>query len=237
MIDVHTHILPEVDDGSSSVEESLQMLQSCVAQGIEKVVLTPHFYADQDTPERFLLRRARAVETLQQEVRRQQLPIALQLGSEVHFYRGIGCSESIQRLAIENTNCILVELPFSHGNKYADIAVELRELKSQGLQVILAHVERYITRWNQDRVLSELQDTGAYLQCNAEFFIGRTQKRAIHLLKQGKIHLLGSDCHNMTERIPNLRSAMDIIQDKAGADELEQLEQRAVRLLGRNGVR
>ena len=237
MIDVHTHILPKMDDGSASVEESIQMLQSCVQQGIQTVVLTPHFYASQDAPERFLLRRARAFEVLQQEVKKQQLPVQLRLGSEVHFYRGIGCSESIRRLAIEDTNCILVELPFSHRNQYADIAVELKELRSQGLQVILVHIERYMTRWNQERILNELQDAGVYFQCNAEFFIGKTQKRAIRLLKQGKIHLLGSDCHNMTDRVPNLRTALHIIQEKAGADVLEQLEQQSVQLLGWDGVR
>jgi len=111
-IDFHTHILPAVDDGSKSVEESLEMLAMEREQGVETVVLTPHFYPQSDRPHRFLDRRQRAFEKLMAAGGAEQLP-RFRLGAEVYYFNGIGSWEGLKDLAIEGTKYVLIEMPFT----------------------------------------------------------------------------------------------------------------------------
>ena len=97
-VDFHSHILPGVDDGSRSVEESLEMLRAEARQGIGTVVATPHFYANHDTPERFLRRRAAAWEMLQTAMAQEAgLPEVIP-GAEVYYFSGISDSDQLHRL-------------------------------------------------------------------------------------------------------------------------------------------
>ena len=103
MVDFHTHILPKIDDGSKSVEESLAMLRSEWEQGIQEVVLTPHFYPQMDDPREFLARRQASFERLQAAMGEEALP-KLRLGAEVYFYYGMSNSEILKELVISYDN-------------------------------------------------------------------------------------------------------------------------------------
>ncbi|MEF2562838.1 MAG: CpsB/CapC family capsule biosynthesis tyrosine phosphatase, partial [Negativibacillus sp.] len=98
MIDFHAHILPKMDDGSKSAEESIAMLKIQAEQGIRCVVATPHFYAEHETPQDFLHRREHSYQSLQQEIERQglqeQLP-QIRLGAEVRYFEGISRSSAV----------------------------------------------------------------------------------------------------------------------------------------------
>ena len=98
--DFHTHVLPGVDDGSASVEESLALLQMEAEQGIGQVVATPHFYANHDTPERFLQRRERAEATLREALTGKPDMPELFMGAEVYFFPGMSDSDALNELTI-----------------------------------------------------------------------------------------------------------------------------------------
>lgn len=109
IVDFHSHILPRIDDGSHSVEESIKMLEMEAAAGIKTMAATPHFYPDSDTPSRFLARRAEAFEKLQEKLT-DALPKIL-LGAEIAYFEGMRNCEELKHLAISETRLVLIEMP------------------------------------------------------------------------------------------------------------------------------
>lgn len=223
LTDFHSHILPGVDDGSRSVEQSLQMLRTEADQGITRIVATPHFYAKHDDPDRFVRRRDAAAEKLLQAMAEHpELPDVV-LGAEVHYFPGISESEHLSKLTIQGTNCVLIEMPQPPWSE--KMYRELEEIFSlQGLTPIIAHIDRYIRPFGTYRIPQRLERLPVLVQANAEFFLEQATARfAMRLLRADRIHLLGSDCHNMTDRAPNLGDAIKRISQKLGKDCLEQL--------------
>lgn len=199
MIDFHTHILPGVDDGSKHTEDSLKMLRMEQEFGMNTVVLTPHFYADQNSPSGFLERRQYSWERLSSQLE-PGMPELL-LGAEVQYFDGMSNVEDITTLCIENTNVMLLEMPFFHWDDRATHTV--LELQSDGIQIVLAHIERY-TKLQRPDVWEMFRHHGILMQVNASFFDGFFQKRkAMSMLKKNEIQLLGTDCHSLGSRRPN----------------------------------
>lgn len=204
MIDIHSHILPRLDDGSQSVEESMAMLRASAAQGVGCIAATPHFYAEENRPEEFLERRAASEEELRR-VWEPGLP-ALKLGAEVCFFEGISHCEGLDSLKLEGTDLLLLEMPFARWSRRT--LQEVRALQAQGITVVLAHIERYL-HWQDEETWETLLDWGVLNQCNASFLLRwQTRRKALHMLREGMIHLLGSDCHNMYTRPPQLGKAL-----------------------------
>ncbi|MBR2489961.1 MAG: capsular polysaccharide biosynthesis protein [Ruminiclostridium sp.] len=220
VIDFHSHILPGIDDGSDSVEMSLAMLMRSRKQGIGHVVATPHFYARHDTPEAFLARRARAEARLRQAMAGEAGMPRLTMGAEVAFYPGMSGSDALGSLCIGQSRYILVELPGTPW--YNSIYEELQAIwDRQGLVPVIAHVDRYLEPFRTERLMGKLEDLPVLIQANAEFFLRRsTARTAFRLLRNGRIHLLGSDCHNLSSRAPNLGQAVEEIRWKLGREAL-----------------
>lgn len=221
MIDIHSHILPSIDDGSHSVEQSLQMLNALAQQGVTTVAATPHFYATQNTPQQFLDHREEAVAKLQTQLT-DSAPRVI-LGAEVFFFEGMSQTELLPQLKIQGTELLLVEMPFAPWSENW-----VRELLSihqrDNFTVLLAHIERY-TSFVSKRVLEQLLSRGVLFQANAEFFLHwKTRRRALNLLRKEKIHFLGTDCHNMTSRPPNLEPAQALIKKRLGEEAIARLE-------------
>lgn len=223
IIDIHTHILPEIDDGSQSLDESIKMLRMESEQGICKIIATPHFYPHHDTLEHFLDKRERAIEKLKQAmVTESNLPL-VEVGAEVHYFSGIGKSESIRSLTIGNSDCILVEMPVCRWTKqmYDDLTGISGNL---GITPIVAHIDRYIKPWCTWGIPEKIAEMPVLVQANASFFLERrTSKMALRMLKKNQIHLLGSDCHNLTSRPPNLGEVLSIIENNFENNVIEQL--------------
>lgn len=211
MLDIHSHFLPKMDDGSKSVEMSLEMLRSSKEQGVTTIVSTSHFYADRESPDRFLRRRRHAVESLKSELTDSAPEILL--GAEVLYFPGISQSEEVRGLAIEGTSLILIEMPFVSWSE--SIFEELMTFQYlSGLQVIAAHVERY--RGIQTRsIYEQLFECPFYFQCNAEAFSSfSTRRLALQLADNDMLHFLGTDCHNITTRPPNMDIARAAYEKK-----------------------
>ena len=227
MLDLHTHILPGVDDGSRSVRQSLAMLQAEAKQGVDCVMLTPHFYAHRESPEHFLKRRSKAIQMLEQTADRKGLPERIP-GAEVAYFRGISRADGIESLCLGDTGTMLIEMPFRRWSRnMIDELVFLR--KSRGVRPILAHVERYM-RYQPLGTVGELCDSGIWMQANDSFFLSwQTSWLALRMLKKHRIQFIGSDCHGTKKRPPDMEDAIVQIEwglGFAGLDYLERMERR-----------
>ena len=108
LIDCHSHILPGIDAGSASVEESVALLRKTSEQGIRHVIATPHFYAQYETPEAFLEKRSQSESVLRRAMQEAEGLPRLSVGAEVYFFRGMSDSEILPRLTIDGKHCILI---------------------------------------------------------------------------------------------------------------------------------
>ena len=223
--DFHSHILPGVDDGSTCVEESLQMLRLEAEHGVQRVIATPHFYPRYDTPERFFARRDRAMAELQEAMAKEEGLPEITLGAEVYFFPGMSESDVLNRLTIGTGAHILVEMPF--GNWTQEMYRELENIRvRRGIVPIVAHVDRYIRPFHTHGIPKRLAEVPVLVQANTEFFLDRsTSSMAMRMLKADMIHFVGTDCHNLTARKPNMDQALQKIQKKLDQSVLDRLEE------------
>ncbi len=224
MIDFHSHILPEMDDGSRSVEESVLMLKALAEQGTEKVVATPHFYANDESVLSFLSRRRASFEKL--EASDSHLMPKVILGAEVRFYDGISKLEGLDSLCIQGTRLLLLEMSMQRWTEYT--LKEIIDISCRGKVIpVIAHLDRYMKFQSSD-ALNRLLANGVLMQINANFVYGLlTRRKAFGLLKNSAVHFLGSDCHNLSDRAPDIGKAFDIIKNKLGRDFLLSFENYA----------
>ena len=225
IIDFHSHVLPGIDDGSHSLEESIAMLRMEAEQGVSHVIATPHFYPRHDTPEDFLRKRREAEDLLREEMKKHSDLPALSVGAEVYYFPGISNSEAMAELTIDHKKCILIEMPTP---PWSDAMY--RELEGlytkQGLIPIVAHVDRYIGRFRTFGIPQRLAELPVLVQANAEFFLQKSiSSMAFRMLKRNGIHLLGSDCHNLDSRKPNLRAALELIERRTGSAPLAAIRE------------
>ena len=231
MIDFHSHVLPGVDDGSIGTEMSLKMLRMMHAQQIQAVVATPHFYANHDTPQEFLQRREAAEAQLRGALGEEPLP-KLYIGAEVHYFDGISDCEHLESLTIRDTSYLLVEMPHStwSGRHYREL---VGIYQKRGITPIVAHIDRYIAPMQTMGIPDILADLPVLVQANASFFIHPfTRRLALRMLRSNKIHLIGSDCHNLTDRKPNLDEAKRVLLQKLGPNAIKHFSHYEQIVLG-----
>jgi len=209
MIDFHSHVLPGMDDGSKNVEESTKMIEESFSQGVQMIVATPHFYPWLEKPEDFLLRRASAIQAL-------TLPLAnIRVGAEVAYYDGIVYSEDIELLKISDTDFLLVEMPMTVWTKRMLDSLHTIENRTK-LKVVIAHLDRYLRVQKRTNNIDYVCDN-FFIQVNADYLINRgTQRKALKLINENNVDFIGSDCHNLTSRPPNMGEAYQMIEKKLG---------------------
>lgn len=214
MIDFHSHIIPKIDDGSRSTEMSKQMLHLSYDQGIRHIVATPHFYINQNEADEFLKSREYSIKRLE-TVLDENMP-HVHIGAEVYFFNGISSYDKLDLLTIDNTNCILIEMPFAKWNiKILDEIDSI--INKRKLNVIIAHIERYLDMQKGTNNINELLSLNPFVQMNGEYINNIfTRKKALNFIKDNIVQLIGSDCHNMDKRKPNLNKTYEIIENKLG---------------------
>ena len=231
MVDFHSHILPRIDDGSSSVEMSIKMLKMEAAQGITQVVATPHFYAQQDKLDSFLKRREQAEKVLRREMEKYPGLPEICLGAEVHFFRGISEAEFLRYLTIRQNRCLLIEMPAPPWDEGMYRELEAIWVRREILPII-AHIDRYIGPWKTFKIPQRLAQLPVLVQANTSFFTQlKTSSMAMRMLKAGNIHLIGSDCHNISDRKPDMGQAVDRITKKLGSDALARISEYETKVL------
>ncbi len=233
MIDWHSHILSGIDDGSHNLAESESLLEMLVSQGVDTVIATPHFYADNESVDSFLERRNKSFENLKNHLK-LYAPNVL-LGAEVRYYNGISKLSQLTDLSIENNRLLLLEMPFGRWTEYT--VREMVELAcNRKITVMLAHIDRYLKLQSSD-VWQRLYESGILMQVNASFFADfLTRKKALSLLKSGTNIFIGSDCHNTAARAPRIGKAYEVISKKFGNSFIEQINEYGHSILINNNI-
>ena len=232
MIDFHTHILPGIDDGSHSTEMTKEMLRREAQMGVTHVYATPHFYAHRSNIGRFLEKREKSFAKVRELLASDSSLPEVITGAEVYYFGGVGKAEMTPELCVDGTNILLLEMPFDQWTEevYRDTERLVRE---RGLSVVLAHVERYTGFQKDKSVWERVMGLPVTIQMNAGSFLKFGMKRHFcrNLLRQeaGRV-IIGSDCHNLTSRPPNLAQAMDFIREKEGDDIVRKIEETEKRL-------
>ena len=239
MIDFHTHILPGIDDGSKDIDMTEKMLRMEQSMGVSHIYATPHFYAHRRSIESFLERRDRALAKLRALPGYGDSLPAVIPGAEVYYFSGMGRAKQLSELCIEGTDLLLLELPFAqwHSDLIRDIEAILDK---RGLRIILAHLERYEGFQKSKHVWDRLVEMPLTIQLNCEDIIdagsifrrNHMHKTSIELLSSHDNVIIGSDCHNLTDRKPNLAEARAVIERKMGFDRLTQIDEYTKNLLG-----
>lgn len=219
MIDFHTHILPQMDDGAKDLGCAVNMLKNYNSDDL--VVLSPHFYPWEETPESFLERREKAYETLLQAKNQNNFPHFLK-GAEVYYFDGICTFDNLKSLAIEGTSLLLLEMPYGRWtSRQIENVGKIKALT--GITPVIAHIERYIPLQRFSDNIKNLSELSVYVQINTSYVLNRSYS-ALKMLRQGKAQFLGSDCHDDKGHSPNLKKAIELVKNKLGEQFVLQLE-------------
>lgn len=230
MIDFHTHILPDIDDGAGSVEESVRMIEMLCEQGVRKILLTPHFYAYMSSSESFVEKRKRALEKLLKALGDKKPEVEIYLGGEVLFFDELWRLKEIKDFCISGTDYILIEMPFSSWEN--NMVESVINLFSRGVVPVIAHFERYLKYKGNQTKIRELVNAGALLQMNCQymnkFF---TRSKAIRYIKNGEVFALGSDCHNISGRKPDFENIDKLLKNKLNDRQYDKFISRQEKIL------
>ena len=197
MVDIHTHVIPCVDDGSPSLNESINMIKHEIAIGVDTIYCTPHHIYKRY--EKSVEEIKSQFELLKKEVEKENLPIKLYLGQEIcytHREDTIAMLKSGKLLTLNNTNRVLLE--FSFTREPEDVLDVIYNFNVNGYEVIIAHIERY--EWMTIDKVKALRSEGALIQINSNSYLGMTtwkEKRITRkLLKLGLVDFVASDTHS-----------------------------------------
>lgn len=197
MFDIHTHVIPNVDDGSPNLETSIAMVKHEIAIGVDQIMCTPHhiYHRYEKSVEEI----SKAFQTLKEAVEKEKLPVKLYLGQEIcytHREDILSMLKAGKLLTLNNTNRVLLE--FSFTREPEDLLDILYNFSINGYEVIIAHIERY--EWiSYDKVVALINE-GAKIQINSNSYLGLTtwkEKRFVKkLLKKGLVDYVASDTHS-----------------------------------------
>lgn len=224
LVETHCHIMPGVDDGAPDIETSLAMIEKLQRQGAKKIILTPHYYSDNISLDDFLRRRDKAFNKLLRE-----LPSGsptLIPAAEVYISRYLFNNPNIDELKIAGSNYILIEHPFSSSFSENTYDRLMNMYCDYGAKPILAHIERYPALMDDPYKLEDYINMGCLTQVNISSFVDShrsVKKKLIKLLNTGHIHLIGSDCHNLSSRAPEYENGIKEIIKKSGQEAVDVL--------------
>ena len=228
LVETHCHILPGIDDGSPNVETSLKMINALKAQGCKAIILTSHYYSDSISYNDFIAKRDNALDALIKALP-DDAPLLIP-AAEVYISKYLFNYENLDKLCIGNTRYALIEHPFTcdfsqeHYNRILSLNYDYN------IKPILAHIERYSALMSDEYLLDEYLNAGCLAQVNISSFADAPRgirKRLIKYLESGRVHLIGSDCHNLDSRPPYYEEGFNIINKKCGSEAIRILEQNA----------
>ena len=220
MIDFHSHILPQIDDGSSSYEESLKMLEEAKIAGFKTIISTSHYAINCfEAPE---YKRKTLMEDLNLE---ENLP-QIVLGSEIFLtYNIIDLIKDFKASTINGTPYVLIELPLRH--QFTNLKTVINNLKENDYIPILAHPERYLYIQNNFNNLYDLNEMGVLFQCNYGSILGKYGLKAKcimkKMLKNNLVTFMGTDAHRQNSIYLQVPKAISKIEKYISQDELEEI--------------
>jgi len=222
MIDIHSHLLPGVDDGSPSLDVSLAMLDAYIASGFRSIVVTPHLVGPLEPDYQAKVRDAFA----RVEPHARQRGLALEQGFEVHLNPDLPAY--LQRrdpITLGGTNVVLIDLPFTEWPLYADAT--FFAIQASGSHIVLAHPERYPSIQDKPAKAEELVARGVTLQVTIGSFSGafgkRAKKSAETLLQRGLVQIVATDAHSAGHRMAAIPAGMKRLSELVGASQVRRL--------------
>lgn len=223
-IDIHSHILPGLDDGSKSMEETKRMLETASREGIRTIIATPHYCEGRRVPSLTIMEET--IQKVRDCIVKDYPKMDIYLGCEIYYsHEIIHLLKEKQLLTMAGSKYILVE--FSPVSEFKYMKSGLRELLQEGYWPVLAHVERYRNILNHIDFVQELIDMGVYIQVNAESVtggLGRTIKRFVKkLLKYNLLHFIGTDAHGDKIRTPQISQCIRYITKKYSDSYVKEL--------------
>lgn len=231
IIDFHTHILPAFDDGPTDCKTAAQMLVKLYEQGVTHAVSSSHFYRYDESISDFIARRTKAYSELCSYISAESITHIPEIimGAEVYFTTALINDPDLERLCIAGTDYILIELPYTQLTR--NVTDSFRSLASCGrVRPVLAHLERYAA-YAGEETLFELLDI-APAQINCESIMSAPSFRlASKLLKSGGVAAMGSDCHNLGQRVPRFSEARKKLSRKLGAGVFSDLMDTSAAIL------
>ena len=226
-MDIHSHILPEIDDGAKNIEESLELLKMLKEQGVTDVVLTPHFYPHIMNGEEFFEMRQRSMEKLVAAVSGKDLP-RLHIGCEFYYFDRMGAIGDIKLFTLGTSPYILLELLTA---RVTDMVIEtIENLCDSGYIPIFAHIERYLGYKGIRKILKLIKSGKCLAQINASSVLCGNSRRIFKLIKKGYIYVLGSDTHSVKHRPPFMAEALNEISKNCGEEYKKRLLANSDRL-------
>ena len=223
-IDIHSHILPGVDDGSNSYETSMRMLKCAADDGISKIILTPH-----NKPGHRNVRyskMASKIEELRAMLSEENIDIELYIGNELYYRSGLlEAMKNDMAGTLAGSRYALVE--FNPLESYDYIRNGIYSMLMGGYSPILAHAERYRNICTKKYGIDDLIEMGCYIQVNAGSVTGKfgskTKRFVKNALKQQQVHFIATDAHDLDKRVPVLSDCADYIGKKYGKDYRKKL--------------
>lgn len=224
MIDFHTHIIPKIDDGSQSVEETFNLIKEAEKAGFDTIISTSHYmegYYEVENDERRVW-----INTLNEKLKEQNINVQIMIGNEIYISDNIvKLLEDDKASTINNTNYVLFEMPLNVQplNLY-DMLFELIRYK---LVPILAHPERYSFVQKSPDLLYDLMEKGVLMQCNYASFIGYYGTKAEiiskELLLKDMVHFLGTDVHRQNTIYPQIDKSLEQLKKMVGDEKVYEL--------------
>ncbi|ERJ12927.1 tyrosine-protein phosphatase [Haloplasma contractile] len=230
LVDLHTHILPGIDDGSKDVNQSIRMLKMAALNGTKKIICTPHYYPRKIENEREHV--IEALSLLREAIKLEDLDIELYAGSEIHVKSDtLNLIKENRLQTLNNTKYVLIEFPFIKEYLTVDPAEMIYNFTVEGYVPIVAHPERYTYVQSNPNLVFDWVKEGALMQINSNSLFSRNKsltKVANQLLQAGLVHFIASDSHDESHRPPKLKEAYNHISTKYS-------ETLANQLLSENG--
>lgn len=224
MIDIHSHILPNIDDGSRSIDETFKLIKEAQNAGFKSVVLTSHYmegYYETNLHEREVL-----TNLIQNNFKEKDIDINLYIGNEIYISDNlVKLLEEGKASTINNTSYVLFEMPLNAEpfNLY-DVIYQMQQNK---IVPILAHPERYSFIQKDAELMYDLIEKGVLMQANYGSIIGQYGKKAQKTVKKfftnNMIHVLGTDAHRYNTIYPRIPYALNEIEKIIGTEKLEEL--------------
>ena len=225
MIDIHSHLIYGVDDGSENIETSIEILDNLSKEGVTDIILTPHYITDTNYVSSKFNNIKKLLE-LKTEIKKQGININLFLGNEIYIDSEIiNLIRNNKMCTLNNTEYILVELPMS-GN-YPDYQYIIKNLIRIGFKVILAHPERYASFQRDFNKVKEMVDMGVMLQCNIDSILGyygnNAKKTMKLILKDKLVSFIGTDIHSKKSDYSYIEKAKNKFKKYLTDEEIENI--------------
>ena len=232
LIDIHSHVLPQMDNGARNIQQSIDIIKACHAEGISTIIATPHYHQKQ--AKGILVQRMDAWNELQEAMQPFNLSVQIYEGFEVSADITLLDRTSLGALTLAGTRWILLERPYLYAEEFDDVMEAVFECN---LLPVIAHPERYPYFTDDFDALQDWVSRGAYIQLSADAVAGNQGKQlqqwCMRALEIRLAHFVASNIHNASRRAPCMQAAANAIAAILGERKMiEIMYHNPERLLG-----